>query len=670
MKKHRKKHGVLLLLVITMLCMLPACKNQNKEEIGVLYVLHGGMDTFAPQYMWDASLHQFSYDPNHPVYQIAIWNPEMWQTILQSEFAVKFTRKYEFQYPRIGGTDPFHALSSTQMEDMKAELNKNTLGLHFEAEFASWMSAGRPENYPYPRFMYNGPEGAKAKCTYCGEQEADGPWPGCNPERYNVDGPVERLLKKGVSRIIAVDMAVGGVRFYKPYDVVQMSKRVLDKWNQEHGTSIPLLWVNDYSNLMERSYPIEPKGWTSLLKDPIQDSIVLLNGSPNPVAADTDLALLHVEGIEAGMSPAVPNAETGVILFNHGLFDRYRAYFDPKIDDTNVLNANIKARLLEQRPGIDPDNIVGAYGGSREINSENNIYERTRPMRGEDLAFANLHQSKIELPPAPWGYRYWDALEYLKNRGVKHIVIAFSQVLTDSVLTQVEYYNQIGAEVGVKNWLYSAEGDYDRYPTVGHPFADYWGNWVDTDCGGVECCFTMGGCEDGRPYPPPRQTPLDKARTDMDPSLAYDLSDYGHLGYDPAKGSPDPNAPVQDQYTGTWEVYTPPSADPRVGKLLAKHVLNAAVKPLVYITNGEVENTKAGQSITWQATVVSGTPDYSFVWFIKSQGAADWTAVGDGSASWVWTPAETGTYAIRCRTTDAKSNSAEVTWEGFIVTAP
>ena len=90
--------------------------------------------------------------------------------------------------------------------------------------------------------MYNGPEGAKAKCTYCGEQEADGPWPGCNPERYNVDGPVERLLKKGVSRIIAVDMAVGGVRFYKPYDVVQMSKRVLlDKWNQEHGTSIPLL---------------------------------------------------------------------------------------------------------------------------------------------------------------------------------------------------------------------------------------------------------------------------------------------------------------------------------------------------------------------------------------------------------------------------------------------
>ena len=205
------------------------------------------------------------------------------------------------------------------------------------------------------------------------------------------------------------------------------------------------------------------------------------------------------------MSPAVPDAETGVILFNHGLFDRYRAYFDPEIDDTNVLNANIKARLLEQRPGLDPGNIVGAYGGFREINPENNIYERTRPMRGEDLAFANLHQSKVDGRPHP-GVTGTGMRLISKNRGVKHIVIAFSQALTDSVLTQVEYYNQIGAEVGVKNWLYYAEGDFDRYPTVGHPFADYWGNWVDTDCGGVECCFTMGGCEDGRPYPPPANT--------------------------------------------------------------------------------------------------------------------------------------------------------------------
>ena len=34
----------------------------------------------------------------------------------------------------------------------------------------------------------------------------------------------------------------------------------------------------------------------------------LLNGCPNPVAEDLDYALLHVEGIEAGMSGTVSRA--------------------------------------------------------------------------------------------------------------------------------------------------------------------------------------------------------------------------------------------------------------------------------------------------------------------------------------------------------------------------
>ena len=87
-----------------------------------------------------------------------------------------------------------------------------------------------------------------------------------------------------------------------------------------------------------------------------------------------------------------------------------------------------------------------------------------------------------------------------------------------------------------------------------------------------ECCFVMGGCNDSmRPYPPPRQTTA--ARTELDPSLAYDLSDYGHLGYNPASGAPNPNAPVQNQYTGTWEMYRPANADPEVGEMLAQHIL-------------------------------------------------------------------------------------------------
>jgi len=50
-------------------------------------------------------------------------------------------------------------------------------------------------------------------------------WEGCDPERYNVDGPVERLLgDKGVSRIILVDWMMGGPRYSKNYDVVEMLK--------------------------------------------------------------------------------------------------------------------------------------------------------------------------------------------------------------------------------------------------------------------------------------------------------------------------------------------------------------------------------------------------------------------------------------------------------------
>jgi hypothetical protein len=83
----------------------------------------------------------------------------------------------------------------------------------------------------------------------------------------------------------------------------------------------------------------------------------------------------------------------------------------------------------------------------------------------------------------------------------------------------------------------------------------------------------MGGCNDAaRPYPPPIQV---CPRDDLDPSLAYDLSDYGHLGYDPLAGPPDPNGPVQSQYTGTWAMYRPASANPGVGHLLAKHIYAA-----------------------------------------------------------------------------------------------
>jgi hypothetical protein len=63
----------------------------------------------------------------------------------------------------------------------------------------------------------------------------------------------------------------------------------------------------------------------------------------------------------------------------------------------------------------------------------------------------------------------------------------------------------------------------------------------------------------------------------MDPSLAYDVSDYGHLGYDEtgALGPVDPDGPVQNQYDGTWAMYSAPNDDPRLAALLARHVRRA-----------------------------------------------------------------------------------------------
>ena len=370
------------------------------------------------------------------------------------------------------------------------------------------------------------------------------------------------------------------------------------------------------------------------------------------------------------MSQNVPDAETGVLMFSHGLFDANRRFFDPKIDDVVLMQKNIKAQLRERHPDIDPQNIVGGFGGVKQLNSENGLTEINRSMRGENVAHSYLLEGDKDMPGDEWGYRYWDALEYLKNRGVKHIVVDFTNYVSYSVLV-LEVYNQISKEIGVKTWLKYDTGDFDTYPNVGHPFSEYWGNWANTDCGGEKCCFTMGGCGDGyTAYPPPRQGALNKSLSDLDPSLVFDNSDYGHLGYDPALGAPDPNKPVQNQYTGTWDVFATADDDPLFGKMLAKHVLNAAIKPMVYITNTDVKTSvKAGESVTWEANATGGKPGYSYQWSIQKQGTTDWQAAGQNSATWDWSPgaADAGVYTIRCTVTDANLRAGEVTWEGFIV---
>ena len=52
-------------------------QSPDPNSIGVLFIHHGGMDTLKQQYMWDAAVTMFTYDPYHPVYQLVIWNPTL-----------------------------------------------------------------------------------------------------------------------------------------------------------------------------------------------------------------------------------------------------------------------------------------------------------------------------------------------------------------------------------------------------------------------------------------------------------------------------------------------------------------------------------------------------------------------------------------------------------------
>jgi len=578
-------------LLLAALFTLAACSSAPPAEppkIGVLYIVHGGTEGHSDAQLWDSTIQIFSHDPNSIVYKSVIWNATMWPRVLQFGNAPKERGKYSFEMERIGGTDPSIKLYRQRVAALREALQAREaeLGVEFVVDYAGWID-GDPAQLVHPRAIYNPPAsmGGKGKpMTYCGTEGESG-WENCDPERYNVDGSVDRMLAAGVDRIIAIDMTTSGVRFAKTFDVIRLSQNVIEAHNAANNDDVSLHWLNDPTGLMLESYPLEPAGWTYSLGKPAKDSSVPLAGRPNPVAADPLLAEIHVSGISQHFNPAVAPADTGVLLINHSLRHNNQ-YFDPKVNDTVVLNSNIKAALLEQYPGMNPDNIVGGWFGVKEFNPElkpnrrtGSQLERTREMRGENLGHAWLYETDEELPGDEWGYRYWEALDHLREQGVKHIVVAFPQIMIDSVLNMVELPNQVGKEVGYKNWLYIENLDFATYPEVGHPFADYWGIWVTRECpvpGNPDatepCCFTLGGCASGQPYPPPRLAPADKARNDLDPSLAYDLAPYGHLGYKQNAGAPDDNQAVQGQYSGTWAMWQPPSTDGRVVDLMAGHV--------------------------------------------------------------------------------------------------
>ena len=130
-KANKKLTGGLIGLCAAMLLFMGgACI--KTEKVGVLFIVHGGMDTMETQYVWDTAMQQFSYDPNHPANGV-IHNAAFWNAVLQQEVAKKYRLKYDFEYARIGGTDPFQAISLRQMDAMTKELKRSGIlhGLKF-----------------------------------------------------------------------------------------------------------------------------------------------------------------------------------------------------------------------------------------------------------------------------------------------------------------------------------------------------------------------------------------------------------------------------------------------------------------------------------------------------------------------------------------------------------
>ncbi|NUQ01960.1 MAG: hypothetical protein HUU35_19105, partial [Armatimonadetes bacterium] len=512
------------------------------------------------------------------------------------ETAKTQTTKYNFSYGRIGGTDPFDGLTDQQLAKMTQVLDQSAAAYQqytgnevtFFTGKMSWISSN-PADLANPRGVYypqvtpptGPPPYVPQNMTYCGGPTDGGPWAGCDPQRFNVDGAVERMLANDIDRLVVIDTTTTGVRFFKTFEQLAEARKVVAAYNASHGTNITVEWVNDPNDLMLASYPTSPANWTYSLGAPAADASIALAGNPNPVTDSPALALVIAPGVEAAFRQDVKLKDTGIVLMNHAT-RAHAQWYDPKIDDTLKLNQNLRSVLTWRNNKLKADNILGAWFGRQEFNPYANKNERTRAMRGENLGEAYLYETNEELPTGQDGYLYWDALEELKNRGMKHIVIVFPQIITDSVLNLVEVPNQVAKEIGYKNYVGWNNLDFVTYPGVGHPFTGIWGNWATTMCrlpGSSDesvkepCCFTMGGCPgSAQPYPPERQTLLTAAMKATDPSLVYQVSDYGHLGYDPALGAPNPNAPVQAQYTGTWDMYRPASASPLVGGYLAAKV--------------------------------------------------------------------------------------------------
>ncbi len=568
------------------------------KKVGVLYVVHGASRTQGFSHFFDAAIQMGSYDPNSPLFK-TIWQPENWPGVVpladpdRAESLLGLYRRSSFEFDRSGNLQPATQVTEAQAASLQRELERlgKASSTQFVVDWVSWI-AGTEDvaHLPYPRFIYDRDGQSDTAMRYCGGPsdggaQPDGRWPQCNPERYNVDGPMDRLLRAGVEVVVLVDTTVGGVRFSKTFDIYRMLRAARDKILRGTDRSAPMIWANDPTGLMEQTYPIEPAGWTASMGPPRVDPKVPLERRGNPVTDDPEYASAFAEGIFQAMSGSVAPADTGVLLFDHGIFPGNEV-FDPKISDTLRLLENLQAALLKRYPSMSAANIVGGWEGIKQL--VGGTLQRTRQMRGEDLGYAFLYESNGAMPPGKWGLRYWDALDRLKKNGVKHIIVAFPQVVVTTTVGQVGLPNQIAKEIGYRGFRPVKSLTIPLWPGFDGPFADHWPPDASRLCRATasprheaprdeaashECCYRLSGCFGGVTYPETRQTPLGKPMSRLDPELVFDVPPFGHLGYDPGRGLPNSDSPVQGQYAGTWSIWVPLDDDPKLAKHLGKVVM-------------------------------------------------------------------------------------------------
>ena len=91
-------------------------------------------------------------------------------------------------------------VTDRQFEEMTRQLDTlgKDRGIEFVTDIAHWLGTHTfIHRLPWPRYLYGPQVAGGAALTYCGGETDQGPWERCDPERYNVDGPGERLLRRG-----------------------------------------------------------------------------------------------------------------------------------------------------------------------------------------------------------------------------------------------------------------------------------------------------------------------------------------------------------------------------------------------------------------------------------------------------------------------------------------